>query len=98
MSLICQQVLSIVIFIFCVDNDKINITGKNQESPYNTTTVYEQLQWPHVVVPKTLFVIIMEMSCKLHTTGTKWIEIHLFRGRTDSNLNYFHKCLFTVYE
>jgi hypothetical protein len=59
-----------------VDNDKINITGKNQESPYNTTTVYEQLQWPHVVVPKTLFVIIMEMSCKLRTRGTKWIEIH----------------------
>ena len=53
------------------------MTDINQESPYNTT-VYEQLQWPYLVVPKTLFVIIMVLSYKLRTTGTNWIEIHLF--------------------
>jgi hypothetical protein len=42
------------------------------------TAVYEQLQWPYLVVPKTLFVIITVLSYKLHTTGTNWIEIHLF--------------------
>jgi hypothetical protein len=61
-----------------VDNDKINITGKNQVSLYNTTTVYKQLQWPYLAVPKTLTVIIMALSSKQHTTGTNWIEINIF--------------------